>query len=90
MKAHIHCPVNGWDCPYYSNFPIPCACTLEDPMNECDDFATFWDPDDDYICHGECRGCDTCSHSNQFTTDDVACCNCCDNGGYYTPDKEVI
>ena len=88
MKAHIHCPVNGWDCPYYSDSPIPCQCTLEDPMNECDDFSVFWDPDDDYVCHGECRGCDTCTHSDQFTTNDVASCNCCDHHGYYTPVKD--
>lgn len=53
--AHIHCPVNGWDCPYYSDILVPCQCTLEDPMNECDDFAAMWDPDDDYICHDECQ-----------------------------------
>ena len=49
MKKHIHCPVNGWDCPYYSNSPIPCECTLEDPLHECDDFAVMWDEGDDYI-----------------------------------------
>lgn len=53
-NKHIHCPVNGWDCPYYTDFPFPCACTLENPYEECDDFAAFWDEDDDYYCHGEC------------------------------------
>ena len=85
--AHIHCPVNGWDCPYYSDSPIPCQCTLEDPMNECDDFATMWDLDDDYICHEHCCGCRTCSHDEQFTTDDVASCNCCENHSFYSPRK---
>lgn len=88
MKAHIHCPVNGLDCPYYSNTPIPCQCTLEDPLHECDDFAVMWDEGDDYICHGECRGCDTCAHSDLFTTDDVACCNCCENYSFYSPAKD--
>ena len=46
---HIHCPVNGWDCPYYTNENHPCRCTLADPMKDCDDFATFWDEGDDYI-----------------------------------------
>lgn len=46
---HIHCPVNGWDCPYYSDKGHPCLCTIDDPMKDCDDFAVFWDPDDDYI-----------------------------------------
>ena len=46
---HIHCPVNGWDCPYYTDENHPCRCTLEDPMQDCDDFATFWDEGDDYI-----------------------------------------
>lgn len=46
---HIHCPVNGWDCPYYTNENHPCRCTLADPMKDCDDFASMWDEGDDYI-----------------------------------------
>lgn len=43
---HFHCPVNGWDCPYYKD---GCLCTLENPIEECDDFYGMWgdcDPDD--------------------------------------------
>ena len=37
---HYHCPVNGWDCPYYKDEPNhPCICTLENPYEECDDFS---------------------------------------------------
>lgn len=32
--------------------------------------------------------CLKCSHFWQFTTDDVASCNCCDAGEFYTPQKE--
>lgn len=46
---HIHCPVNGWDCPYYTDENHPCRCTLADPMKDCDDFAIMWDEGDDYI-----------------------------------------
>ena len=46
---HIHCPVNGFDCPYYTDYNHHCRCTLENPMEECDDFATMWDEGDDYI-----------------------------------------
>ena len=46
---HIHCPVNGWDCPYYTDENHPCRCTLADPMKDCDDFTTMWDEGDDYI-----------------------------------------
>ena len=46
---HIHCPVNGWDCPYYTDEGQPCLCTLENPIEDCDDFASMWDRDDDYI-----------------------------------------
>lgn len=49
MLKHIHCPVNGWDCQYYTDENHPCRCTLEDPMQDCDDFALFWDYGDDYI-----------------------------------------
>ncbi len=40
MKKHFHCPVNGWDCPYFKN--EGCICTLKDPMADCDDFAFAW------------------------------------------------
>ena len=46
---HIHCPVNGWDCPYYTDENHPCRCTLENPMEDCDDFAAMWDEFDNYI-----------------------------------------
>lgn len=28
-------------------------------------------------------GCDECIHSTQETTDDVACCNCCEDGEFF-------
>ena len=41
---HYHCPVNGWDCPYYDDQPNhSCLCTLENPMEDCDDFASMWE-----------------------------------------------
>jgi len=48
-KKHFHCPVNGWDCPYYKDEPNhPCICTLEDPYTECDDFySMFGDCDEE-------------------------------------------
>lgn len=49
IVKHIHCPVNGWDCPYYTDDGHPCRCLLTDPMKDCDDFATLWDESDDYI-----------------------------------------
>ena len=49
VVKHIHCPVNGWDCPYYTDNNHPCRCTLANPMKDCDDFAIFWEEGDDYI-----------------------------------------
>lgn len=46
---HIHCPVNDWNCPYYTDEKHHCRCTLEDPMKDCDDFAIMWDDEDDYV-----------------------------------------
>ena len=46
---HIHCPVNGYDCPYYTDKDHPCRCTLEDPLKDCDDFGTFWEEGDDFV-----------------------------------------
>lgn len=37
---HFHCPVNGWDCPYYKD--DGCLCTLKNPIEECDDFYGVW------------------------------------------------
>ena len=48
----IYCPVNGWDCPYYKNG----ECGIENPLSDCDDFACFWDEDDDFICEDEKNG----------------------------------
>ena len=52
MKKHIHCPVNGWDCPYYKDSDIIEGveefhlCTIEgDPYEECDDFFGMWGED---------------------------------------------
>ena len=52
LFGHVHCPVNAWDCPYWKKG----ICTMypeSDPIEECDDFATFWDVEDDYICYDE-------------------------------------
>lgn len=46
---HIHCPVNGTDCPYYTDHGHPCRCVLQNPYIDCDDFANMWDFDDDWI-----------------------------------------
>lgn len=35
----IYCPVNGWDCSYCENG----ICYINDPMEECDDFAACFD-----------------------------------------------
>ncbi len=34
--------------------------------------------------------CSLCSHVGQETTDDVACCNCCDNGEFFDPVEEEV
>lgn len=43
----IYCPFNGYDCPYYKDG----ECGIEDPYNECDDFSSIWDEDDEYWVH---------------------------------------
>ena len=49
IVKHIHCTANRRGCPYYTDENHPCRCTLADPMKDCDDFASFWDKNDDYI-----------------------------------------
>jgi hypothetical protein len=41
----VYCPVNGWDCPYWKKDG---TCEIDNPIEECDDFAAFWDEDDEY------------------------------------------
>ena len=52
MAKHFHCPVNGWDCPYYENERTVdfCLCTLDNPIEEYEDFQTEWEgyPPNDY------------------------------------------
>lgn len=83
MMKHIHCPVNSWDCPYYTDEGHPCRCLLENPMEDCDDFATFWDPEDDY--HDDdwdpCAECGACIPEDEYC---VSACNCCENANYYS------
>lgn len=52
LKGHIHCPANGYDCPYWKNGICNLWSEEEgyiDPYEECADFVAFWDKDDDYI-----------------------------------------
>ena len=49
----IYCPVNGWDCPYYDANGCCMMYPDTDPVDECDDFAMFWEKGDDYIADDE-------------------------------------
>lgn len=40
----IYCPASSFDCPYYKDG----ECGINNPMRDCDDFAAFWDEEDDY------------------------------------------
>lgn len=49
MAKTVYCPVNGWDCPYFKTNGI---CTIENPYDNCDDYAAIEDffsdlPDED-------------------------------------------
>lgn len=52
-KGHIHCPVNGWDCPYYGKYGTCKMWPESDPVEECDDFYYFWGDEEgkDYVCY---------------------------------------
>lgn len=53
--AHIHCPYQDEECPYYTDEFHPCRCTLDDPLNDCDDFFTAWNYDWHFqaLCDGD-------------------------------------
>ena len=48
-QKHIHCPVEGWDCPYckVAEDGNSCICTLENPLDDCDDYAALWTGEED-------------------------------------------
>ena len=48
IVKHYHCPVNGFDCPYYEDG----ICGLDDPLADCDDFASLWDEGEEDWCDG--------------------------------------
>ena len=59
---HVHCPVNGCDCPYFGNILLEngklhsgCCLLYPDcnPYEECDDFASMWDKEDDFVDNEE-------------------------------------
>ena len=43
MKKHIHCPMDGWNCPYYAED----QCTINNPMAKCDIFTSTLDDEED-------------------------------------------
>ena len=84
---HIHCPVNAWDCPYYTDEGHPCRCKLDDPYHDCDDFATVWEEEDDYI-DDDWDACPSCEHFGDMRLEDVSCCACCETGQFYDKREE--
>lgn len=40
------CPVNGWDCPYWSEDQ---ECTISNPMEECEDYHRMNCSDEEYL-----------------------------------------
>ena len=37
----------------------------------------------------KCWNCEGCVHLMQETTDDVACCSCCEDGSFFEPYDDV-
>lgn len=52
-NKHIHCPVNGWDCPYWKEGNICSMYPTEDPYEECDDFYAIWHEEIREMLNGE-------------------------------------
>ena len=88
--THIHCPVNGWDCPCYTDEGHPCRCTMPNPEEECDDFLTFWDPieDDGDWLDDDWNPCATCGNRAEDTPEKIAACNCCETANFYYKIKQ--
>lgn len=84
---HIHCPVNDWSCPYYTDKGHPCRCLLVDPFQDCDDFASMWNEGDDWI-DDDWDACSSCCHSGAERLDDVSCCACCEIADFYDEREE--
>ena len=50
-EGFVYCPVNGWDCPYWTKEGYCSLYPKEDPAEECDDFYSIWGTDKDYVCY---------------------------------------
>ena len=50
-EGFVYCPVNGWDCPYWTKEGHCSLYPKEDPAEECDDFYSIWETDKDYVCY---------------------------------------
>lgn len=48
-KKIIYCPIEDFDCPYCDANACCMMYPDTDPINECDDFAFFWEKGDNYI-----------------------------------------
>ena len=75
------------------NWPAPCEYEDEWDEEEEDDWSILDCSDEPSFPEGELRigkkwNCAECVHSGQETTDDVACCNCCENGSFFEEYKD--
>ena len=60
------------------------AKTKEEAIEQALEWFLYYEPDI-FVIESEEESCCTCTHSNQFTLDNVASCNCCEDYSYYTP-----
>lgn len=62
------------------NWPAPCEYEEECYFGDC--------YDDCFYEMIQSPSCSTCTHQGDFSLDDVACCNCCENYSFYEPREE--
>ena len=83
------------------NWKAPCEYEDEDESVVDEDYDPGLEPDWEMLEYsdepsfpeGELRigkkwNCTECTHNGQETTDDVACCNCCENGEFFKEREE--
>ena len=68
------------------NWPAPCE--YDDDAIVDESYDPGLEPDWELDSSEKNWSCAECTHSGQETTDDVACCNCCEDGSFFEEYKD--
>ena len=70
---------------WWADYPdVPCSCHADPNWPAPCEYEDDYEPEEEW----DEPSCSTCIHQGDFSLDDVACCNCCENYSFYEPREE--